>query len=205
MSQERELFRPYLSRAPSAASTFVFVSFADADVVNEDSYPWILALGILNIIGGVICLILPGLAAVLAENVIAWTLILLGSLNLSGVCWGEPGTRGHFFMLGSVQFLLGILMLSNPFGTLAIIGFLISLKVILDGLYMLSLCAANRQVQGWSLCLLSGLLSVIFGLYVLINIPNGSAIILIGLVLGVNLLTVGMVRVNIALKGRSQV
>mmetsp|Transcript_18363 Transcript_18363/g.35093 ORF Transcript_18363/g.35093 Transcript_18363/m.35093 type:complete len:213 (-) Transcript_18363:102-740(-) len=185
----------------NVGSNFVFISFADADVINEGNYGWILALGIINIIGGVACLLLPVMAAVVAESVISWTLILLGGLNLSGIFWGEPGTRGHFFGLGIVQVFLGVLMLNNPFETLTFIGILIAVKVLLDGVYMLSLCAMNPQVRGWALCLLSGCASVLLGLYVLIHIQNGTAIILIGVVLGANLLTVGTVRIHMALKG----
>ena len=184
-----------------AVYNFIFFSFADADVINEENYGWILTLGILNIIGGAACLLLPVMAAVVAESVISWTLIFLGGFNLSGIFWGEPGTRGHFFTLGIVQVFLGVLMLNNPFGTLTFIGFLIAIKVLLDGVYMLSLCMMNRQVNGWWLCLISGSLSVLLGLYVLIHIPNGTAIVLIGVVLGANLLTVGTVRVQMALKG----
>ena len=189
------------SSSTPAVNNFIFISFADADVINEENYKWILALGIINIIGGIACLLLPVFAAVLAEAVISWTLILLGAFNLSGIFWAERGTRAHFFTLGIVQFILGILMLNNPFGTLTVIGFLIAVKVLLDGVYMLSMCASNRQINGWWLCLISGCLSVALGLYVLIHIPNGTAIILIGVVLGANLLTVGTVRVHMALKG----
>lgn len=194
----------YQATSDNGDATFFFVSFADADVINENNYRWILALGILNILGGICCLMLPVMAAVVAESFISWTLIVLGSLNLSGVFWGERGTRGHFFTLGSVQVILGILMLANPFGTLTVLGVLIAVKVFLDGVYNLSLCSSNRQVRGWWLILCSGILSIIFALYVFIQIPNGSAIMLIGVVLGVNLLTVGSARVYMAVKGSPQ-
>lgn len=185
-------------------SLFVF-TFDDFDVVDANTnYHWILALGILNVIGGILCLAVPVMAAVMAEWIVSYTLILVGGFNLSGVCWGEPGTRPHFFLLGLVQVFLGILMLNNPFGTLMILGILIAVKVFLDGVLMLAACFQNRQLRGWGLFLASGLASVIVGAVVLMNLDQGSAIVLIGIVLGVNLLTVGSIRIHIALEGRTR-
>lgn len=43
-----------------------------------DNWPWILTMGIFNVLGGFLCLIAPVAATVIAEAIMAWTFTVIG-------------------------------------------------------------------------------------------------------------------------------
>jgi uncharacterized membrane protein HdeD (DUF308 family) len=49
---------------------------AAADIAHNR--PWILTIGIFNVIGGILCLISPVVASLVAEALIAWTFTFIG-------------------------------------------------------------------------------------------------------------------------------
>lgn len=170
------------------------------DVVRN--WQWIMALGIINIVGGLVCLITPATASLVAEAIIAFTVLLVGVANLTGVCYADDFLKGYYLVLGGIQFVLGLLMWKNPFGTLATLTFIIGIAILLDGSYQVLLCYQNRGMKGWGLVLASGLASVVLGIIVLTGLPEAS-IYVIGLMWGINLLTMGNLRVHLAWEGRS--
>ena len=127
-------------------------SAEDSAAVVEEiklKWKWILANGIFNVIGGVLCLIAPITATLVAEAILCATLIILGLVSLSGICFGEQGMKCYYLVLGAVLILVGIFIKNNPFEVLATLTIIIAVVVLLDGFYRVALCCQYRDTPGW--------------------------------------------------------
>ena len=165
------------------------------------NWKWILAVGIVNVAAGILCFVSPIVASHVAEAILAWTLTLVGALNLSGLCFAEKTVRGYYGFMGLLQLAVGITMIKNPFKTLFVLTLMIGVLVLLDGLFAIMCCLSNRDLKGWGFGLASGVASTCLGVLVLTGLPE-SSLYTIGILLGVNFLTIGNFRIHVALAGR---
>lgn len=176
---------------------------AEAATVEHvaNHWRWILTLGVLNVIGGFFCLLSPIFASLFAETLIAVTLMAMGVASLLAVCMVDRSIKAYYGVAGVVQLLLGIVVFQNPFSTLAILTLILAVSVLVDGIYRTILVCNAPRISGWGLLMTSALASVLLGLLVLSAYP-ASSLYTIGILLGVNLITVGNVRIHLAWEGR---
>jgi uncharacterized membrane protein HdeD (DUF308 family) len=95
-------------------------------------------------------------------------------------------------------------MINHPFETLFTFTIWLAIIILLDGIYTLTVCGMNRDLKGWGVCLVSGLASIVVAVTVLSTLPE-SSMFTIGVLLGVNLITVGNIRIHIAWEGRAAI
>lgn len=110
--------------------------------------------------------------------------------------------RGYYGSIGLIQLVLGVVMIKHPYSTLLTITIWLAIPVLLDGLYHCAVCFNNRELKGWGMCLVSGVSSVLLAVLVFIGLPE-SSMYTIGILIGVNLLTVGNMRIHVAWEGRA--
>ena len=106
--------------------------------------------------------------------------------------------------MGLLQIIAGITMIKNPFETLFVLTLWIAILVLLDGLFAIVCCCSNRDMLGYGYSLANGLASTFLGILVLTGLPE-SSVYTIGILLGVNFLSVGSFRIHIAMAGREAI
>lgn len=161
-------------------------------------------LGVLSIVAGIFCLINP-LAGSLASTLIAgWSFLILGAIQLF-VAFRETGwgSRIWALLLGILGVLAGISLLSNP------LEGVLTLTVILGVLFLVT--GIMKFVAGFALpsgnlklmVIISGAISAILGLMILSDFP-GSAVVTLGVLLGVELIADGIAVLGLANSERSR-
>ena len=177
---------------------------ADAELAANDiakNWKWILAAGILNLIAGIIALLAPTMATVFVLVLISVTLLFAGGANMTGLWFAEQGMKTQSFLLGIVQCILGLLLWFYPFPSLVTITIMIAITFMLDGLFRCILALNNRSnpTLGWTL--INGVCAVAFSLIILAAMPV-SSLYTLSILVGANLMSLGMCRIAIAMVGR---
>lgn len=140
---------------------------------------------------GLVCLMIPQLAAVSVALLCGGTLLVAGLLALghwrltrdwpgSGVSLVSAVALGGF----------GLLLLIFPVAGILTAGFLLSLFFLLDGAAKLGLAMTLRGLPGWGWFALNGAVSLVLAGIVFAQWPV-SATWILGLVVGVHLLLKG--------------
>lgn len=164
---------------------------------------WILILGALLIVGGLMAFIKP-FAASLTAVAIAGSILTLGGIVQLWIAFQDTGSRGARLVsaiLGLLILAFGISLLANPLAgivslTLLIAGFFLAMGVlrIWLGLHL-------RARRGWGWMVASGVVSFGLGIAVVLAVPNAAGGLL-GLFLGVDLVSSGIGATALALKLR---
>jgi uncharacterized membrane protein HdeD (DUF308 family) len=151
---------------------------------------WDVAIGVILVLTGMVTLGDVVLASVISVLFLGWTLVIGGaigvimSLRLIG--------RGRFWigMFGGVLSLVsGVIFLRNPGAALLALSLAIGSIMLVVG--VIRLVAAVQHPEARWVMVLSGLVSLVFGLLILSQWPT-SALWLIGVLLGVHLVLDGI-------------
>lgn len=161
----------------------------------------ILVVGAINLLGGILALLSPIAATVVALAFITAALIVVGCFNLLGACYHERCYKTASGLVGTVQILLGILMATHAVESLIILTWMIAVMFMIEGSFRCMLAYRNRDMTGWRSNFGSGVCAILFSLLVLLAFPSSSAYTL-GILLGVNLVTFGTLRIALGLMGR---
>lgn len=162
---------------------------------------WVLAAGIISVVGGTAALLSPVLATGIVGMFIAVTLFVVGCFNLAGVCFAEKGLKLEAFLTGTVQILLAAVMAFYPFATLMSLTFLIAALMLVDGILRVVLAIQARDIPGWGWTMAGGVAGIALSILVMTALPQASFLV-IGILVGVNLITAGVARIVIAMAAR---
>ena len=168
--------------------------------VTKD-WGWLLAAGILSVAGGTAALLAPGLATGIAGIFIASALFVVGCFNLVGTCFVEKGHRLESSLTGVIQVLLASVMAFYPFATLMSLTILIAGFMLADGIFRIALAFQTRDLPGWGWTMAGGFAGVATSVIVMVAMPQASFWV-IGILVGVNLISVGAARIAVAMAGR---
>lgn len=152
---------------------------------------WFVAFGVLTIAAGAFALAYVGVATVASIAVIAISAIFAGVFEI--VLGFGAKTWGKMFLviaLGALYVVAGLFMWNNPLLASALITLMLGVAFIVSGLMRVFLAfdALTRPAR-WML-VLSGVVTLGLGALVLAWWP-GSSIVLLGALLGVDLVTTG--------------
>src|SRR5215216_5828694 len=152
---------------------------------------WYLVQGGLLIAAGVLAIIYPVLSSAAVVVLLGWLLII------SGVVQGLSliGARHvpHFWLqLISVilAVLIGCLFLRDPAQGLMTIALLLIVFFMIEGISKVVFALTIRPFPNWGWVLASGLVGILLALILWANLPV-TALWLIGVLLGINLISVG--------------
>lgn len=168
----------------------------------SDRWVWFLALGILLIATGVVAIGAPFATGVAVDLLIGWLLVI------SGVAHGIQAFRASGWRGGSVQILcglfylgVGIVMIMNPIAGLLALTVTVLVYFIVSGILKIILAIRMEALpqRGW--VTVSGILSLALAIYIASRFPS-SALWVIGLVVGIEMLFSGWAFVMIALAAR---
>lgn len=162
-------------------------------------------LGVLSIVAGIFCLINP-LAGSLASTLIAgWSFLILGAIQLF-VAFRETGWGARIWaiILGILGVLAGISLLSNPLEGVLTLTVVLGVLFLATGLMKFFAGFALPSSNIKMLIIISGAISALLGLMILSDFP-GSAVVTLGVLLGVELIADGAALLGLANAERSQV
>lgn len=150
------------------------------------------ALGILLMVVGTLSLLFPLIAAFSFNLVVGVTLITGGILTLVQA-FRLRGWRGFALqiLLGLLYVGGGIIFLVNPFAGLIALGVMLGAFFAADGVARIMLGIRVRPQRAWWMFLLSGVLSLVLGVLVLLGLPSGWSIVFLGIVVGLNMVLTG--------------
>jgi uncharacterized membrane protein HdeD (DUF308 family) len=142
----------------------------NAGTGGDTTYPWWLVLleGIFAAIFGFLLLIAPGSTLVFLVQILGFYLLIGGILRMVSI-FTDSSSWGWKFIGGIFGILAGIVVLNHPlWSTIPIptyLVYLISVLAIAEG----AVCLFRAfQGDGWGIGIL-GILSIIFGLVVILN------------------------------------
>jgi uncharacterized membrane protein HdeD (DUF308 family) len=152
---------------------------------------WYLIQGALLVVAGVLAIIYPIISSVAVIILLGWLLII------SGVAQGISlvGARHvpHFWLqLVSVilAFLIGFLFLRDPAQGLLTVTLLLIVFFMIEGISKIVFALTIRPFPYWGWVLASGLVGVLLSLVLWASLPV-TALWLVGLLLGIQLISVG--------------
>jgi uncharacterized membrane protein HdeD (DUF308 family) len=163
---------------------------------------WFVLLGISLIILGMVALGAVVIASLAVAVAIGILLILGGIAELVGAFWCR-GWSGFFLHLlsGVLSVVVGILFLRAPGGALAALTLLLACYLMVGGIFNI-VVALSYRFASWGWPLLSGIIDVILGFLIWQEWP-ASALWVIGLFLGINLIFRGVTWIALGLSLRS--
>jgi uncharacterized membrane protein HdeD (DUF308 family) len=177
----------------------------NADTLRKYS-TWFLFYGILLVILGIGAIAAPGIATLATEIFVGWLLVAVGVFGLIAVFSAGKSASGFWWNLFTsiVYLLAGLSLLYRPvIGTLTL-TLILTAYLIAGGISKLVMAFGYRMQipNAWLWVLLSGIIDLVLGIMILMGLP-GTAGWVIGLMVGINLLMMGVAIVACALSCKS--
>ncbi|QEA39514.1 hypothetical protein FGL86_10790 [Pistricoccus aurantiacus] len=159
----------------------------------------LLSIGIVFAVIGALAILLPAWATLAGELVIAWMLVLWGALGLWFARAMRPAREWRYAAAAfGVTLLLGLAFLLFPGVGIATLTIVMMLVFLMEGVVSILLgLRMSSNLRHWSWMIVSGVCSLIVGLFILIGWPE-TAVWTLGLLLGVNFLSTGLSLIMLA-------
>jgi len=166
---------------------------------------WIVALGIIYVLAGLIALYSVVSATVVSVFVVGIMMLIAGVAEVINAF--QIKTWGKFFLwilLGALYILAGFVTFENPLLAAALLTLVLGASLIASGIMRIVLAFNMKEGTPWAGVVFSGVITFLLGFIILIHWPVSSLYIL-GLFLGIDLVFAGAgwIGVGIGLQGRA--
>lgn len=196
MTEEREKKVDAISRRGgrtfyrSVATGTMSMDMSERDAIDR-GWGWAVAMGTLMIVLGALAIVFPVLTSVGVALILGMVLTASGALQLI-YAFGVRGWRGFLWhlLIAVTYATVGILLLVYPLGGLITLTFLLTLYLLISGIFKVVISLSSRSVSGWGWLLASGILSMILSAVIWLSWPI-SALWFVGLVVGIDLIMAG--------------
>lgn len=162
---------------------------------------WLLAIGIILVILGIIALVDSIAVSIVSMILFGWILVVTGIVE--AVQAFRHRGHGHFFLhlLNAIfSIVVGVMLLRNPLAGSIIATLLLASYFVVLGIFRIG-TALTVRVPGSGWALVDGIISLILGILVWAQWPE-SGLWIIGLFIGINLITTGWSEVMLAIAVR---
>ena len=174
------------------------------DTVRRNSLLYLLQ-GILMVITGLLALIYPALASVAIVRLLGWVLIVSGIFQGIGLIGASEVPYFWMELLSAVlAIVIGVLLLRHTDAGLLFFSMLFLIYFMIEGLVKVIFAFIIRPFPNWGWVLASGLLGIVFALYLLANFSTISDWML-GILLGVLLVVEGTALSSLAWRVRQEI
>src|SRR3984957_4916549 len=164
---------------------------------------WLLALGIVEIIAGVVAIAVPVIASFAAVAIFGAALLVTAILQLLHAFQVRAWPRSAWYGLGGLFYAIaGLLVVAFPLGGALTLAMLLGILFIADGTLRVAFGMSARPVIGWGWLVAGGIGSLFVGVILLLGWP-ATALWATGLLLGINLIFTGLTRITLALLSRT--
>jgi len=157
---------------------------------------WAIAAGVLLIIGGIVALMAPFIAALVATLWVAWGLVFGGIAELVSA-YSSAENRVWKVVLGVLYLAVGIYMPVYPGPGLAALALTLAWLFLLQGIVSIVGSLALRPLAGWGWWLFDGIVTVLLACLIFSGWPHDSVII-ISILVGVSMIISGANRLAVA-------
>ncbi len=160
---------------------------------------WIVALGFIYVIAGIIALGSVVFATVVTVFVVGLMMLLAGIAEVISAF--QIKTWGKFLLwllLGALYIVAGFLTFENPLLAAAILTLLLGWSLIFSGIMRIILAFSMKEQTPWIWVALSGVITFLLGLIILAHWPV-SGLYILGLFLGIDLIMAGAGWIGIGL------
>lgn len=153
---------------------------------------WIVALGVVYVIAGVIALGSVVFATVVSVFVVGIMMLIAGVAEVINAF--AIKTWGKFLLwllLGVLYIVAGFLTFDNPLLAAAVLTLLLGVALIASGIMRIVLGFSMRRGTPWGWVVFSGVVTLLLGLIILGHWPISSLYVL-GILLGIDLIVAGI-------------
>lgn len=177
-------------------TTFADVFSAGMEEVRK-SWGWLLALGILLIVLGVVCVGTAATATTVSILVFGWILLFSGVAWLVGAFQARSWGGVFLYLLNAIiRGVTGYFLLRHPDAGAEAVTILLACLFVVGGIFRI-VAASLIQFPRWGWTVVSGAVAVILGFTLLQNWPASSTFF-IGLAIGIDLILDGSALVGFA-------
>jgi len=152
----------------------------------------LLWLGTAMLVVGIAALVFPMISTLVAALFVGWIFLISGCFTFFGA-FSIHGT-GPFFgalLLGLLSIVAGVFLIFNPLAGAVALTLVVGVIFIFQGAFEIFFAFETRPHDGWVGMLISGLASVVMAVLIAAGWPAISLVVL-GILLGVNLVTSGL-------------
>jgi len=152
---------------------------------------WIVALGVIYVIAGLIALGSVVAATVVSVFVVGIMMLIAGVAEVINAF--QVKTWGKFLLwllLGALYIIAGFVTFENPVLAAAVLTLVLGVALIASGVMRIILGVSMREGMPWIWIVLSGVITLLLGLVILAHWPVSSLFVL-GLFLGIDLVFAG--------------
>lgn len=191
-----------MSNVDLASASTIFNQAMRETVIR---HRWLYLLqGGLMVLGGIIAILSPVLASAAVVWLLGWLLIISGLVQGIGLL----GARNHpMFWLQLIPAVLGILvgllLLRDLAQGMLVISLLLIVFFMIEGISKIVFALTVRPLANWFWVLASGILGVVLAVILWGSLPV-TALWLIGLLLGINLISEGLALVALVWVARRE-
>jgi uncharacterized membrane protein HdeD (DUF308 family) len=166
---------------------------------------WIVALGIVYLIAGLIALSSVAMATVATVFVVGIMMVIAGIAEVINAF--QLKSWGKFLLwlvLGLLYVVAGFVTFENPLLAAAVLTLMLGAVLAVSGIMRVFLAFSMKEGTPWMWVVLSGVITFLLGLIILAHWPVSSVYIL-GLFLGIDLLFagIGWIFIGLGLKSRA--
>ena len=153
---------------------------------------WIVALGVVYVIAGLIALSSVVFATKVTVFVVGIMMLISGVAEvINAFQFKSWGKFLIWLLLGGLYIVAGLLTFENPLLAASVLTLLLGAALVVSGVMRIILAFSMREGMSWTSVVLSGIVSLILGLIILVHWPVSSLFVL-GTLLGVDLLIIGI-------------
>ncbi len=167
---------------------------------------WTAASGVLLILAGIAALSAPFLAAAILSIFIGWAMVF-GGVAQAIYAFTTKDSAGHIIwkvLLAILYVATGIYVLLNPAAGAVALAFVLGWMLLIEAALLAVLAFQVRPRQGWGLWLFDAIVTLALAIFILVNWPGNSFVILAAFV-GVSMIFSGVSRLILGATVRSAV
>ncbi len=159
---------------------------------------WMLGMGVVLAVLGAVAIADSVTASIVSIVFFGWLLVFVGIIGIIHTL--RHRKSGHFalHLLDTIfAFVVGLMLLLNSLAGLLVLTLLLAIYFIVAGVYRIGFALTTHGAgSGWTL--LSGIITLLLGILVWMHWPM-TALWIIGLFIGINLLIIGLSQIMLAL------
>lgn len=168
----------------------------------KNSWGWLLVLGIIYVIIGIIMAGAPMAATYAIEVFLGFLLLIGGIISIVGSFFtGNWKSLVLVLLSGILYLIVGIMLLNHPVTGVLTLTILLAAFLLVEGFFKIVHSFQMKPAPNWGWLLVSGIASVILGIMIWGEYPESSTFV-IGLLVGIYFIINGisLVMLSFALK-----
>ena len=177
-------------------------SMATAMAELRENWFAVMALGFAMVFIGAVAMFLPFVAAV-TINMMIGSLLLVAGIVQGVLSFRAQNWRGFLWELVIAVFYLvvGVWMVVNPLKGVVSIAFVLAVFFVAEGIFKTILAFRIRPVTNWGWVMFSGIVTFFLGIVIWAGWPF-SAVWMVGLIFGIDMVLGGGSLIMVALSAR---